>query len=645
MCGIAGIIDPKRGTPRKTLEQIVTRMTDRLVHRGPDDSGTHVDEKTGVALGFRRLSIQDLSPAGAQPMSSASGRYVTIYNGEIYNFRELRRDLERAGVRKWRGHSDTEVMLAMIERHGFEETLTQLDGMFAIALYDREKGKVYLARDRMGEKPLYYGWSGSSFVFASELKALTVCPGWSGEVDRDALNAYMRLAYVPGSHSIYRGIRKLAPGHLLDIDIENLTPPVQPAADTFWNARSEAEAARRAPFEGSDDEAVGQLETLLTHSIGRRLISDVPLGVFLSGGIDSSTVAALAQKVSSAPIKTFTIGFEDKRFDESEQAAAVAGHLGTDHTELTAEADAPLRLVERMPEVYDEPFADVSQLPTMLLAELTRQHVTVALSGDGGDELFVGYPRYEAANKHWSEKRGALACTVGRLGMIAGIVPKAALNAVSMGRRPWRLGDKVYRLSADGLASTPEAVYEAFMSRWRTASRPCPEPDIGYYADPSRHPRFAEPIDRMSYADAVSYLPDDLLVKVDRATMAVGLEGRAPLLDHEIVRFAWSLPLGMKLKNGEMKRPLRGLLDRYVPKQLFDKPKQGFEPPLGDWLRGPLREWAEALLTEKALRDGDFLDPSPVRAVWREHLDGVRDWRFELWNVLMFQAWRQAWRV
>jgi asparagine synthase (glutamine-hydrolysing) len=645
MCGIAGIIDPKRGTPQETLEQIVTRMTDRLVHRGPDDSGTHVDEKTGVSLGFRRLSIQDLSPAGAQPMSSASGRYVTVYNGEIYNFRELRRELERDGVRQWRGHSDTEVMLAMVERHGFEETLAQLDGMFAIALYDREKGKLYLARDRMGEKPLYYGWSGSSFVFASELKALTVCPGWSGEVDRDALNAYMRFAYVPGSHSIYRGIRKLAPGHLLNIDLENLTPSVQPAADTFWNARSEAEAARRSPFEGSDEEAADQLGTLLTHSIGRRLISDVPLGVFLSGGIDSSTVAAIAQKISSAPIKTFTIGFEDKRFDESEQAAAVAGHLGTDHTELTAEADAPLRLVERMPQVYDEPFADVSQLPTMLLAELTRQHVTVALTGDGGDELFVGYPRYKAANKHWLEKRGVLARTWGRLGMIAGIVPNVALNAVSVGRRPWRLGDKMYRLSEDGLAGTPEETYEAFMSRWRTASRPCPEPDIGYYADPSQHPRFAEPIDRMSYADAVSYLPDDLLVKVDRATMAVGLEGRAPLLDHEIVRFAWSLPLGMKLKDGEMKRPLRCLLDRHVPKQLFDKPKQGFEPPLGDWLRGPLREWAEALLTEKALRDGDFLDPSPVRAVWREHLDGVRDWRFELWNVLMFQAWRQAWRV
>lgn len=645
MCGIVGLIDPKRAYSKEEFEAVISAMTNRLVHRGPDDVGQDCDAAAGIALGFRRLAIQDVSPAGAQPMLSASGRYIVVYNGEIYNFRELRRDLERSGVKKWRGGSDTEVVLALIERNGFEATLDLLDGMFALAVYDRKQRKLYLARDRMGEKPLFYGWVGGLFGFASELKALTVCPDWSGAIDRDSVNAYMRYAYVPGPNSIYKGIRKLLPGHSLCIDLETMTLGAAPAADAFWNARAEAEAARRTPFAGTEEEAAEQLETLLTHSVGRRLISDVPLGVFLSGGVDSSTIAAIAQHVSSGPIKTFTIGFDDARFDESEQAAAIASHLGTDHTQLMASADGPLRLVERMPEVYDEPFADVSQLPTYLLAEMTRKHVTVALSGDGGDELFLGYPRYSAANDQWSAKHGGLARVSGRAGMIAGLLPKEMMNSVTAGRRPWRLGDKLYRMSIDNSAATPEEVYEAFVSRWRIASRPCPDPTIGYYADPSRHPQFTDPFDRMSYADAVSYLPDDLLVKIDRATMAVGLEGRSPLLDPAIVRFAWSLPHTFKVAESETKRPLRRVLERYVPRALFDKPKRGFEPPLGEWLRGPLREWAEALLSESALGDGDYIDPAPVRDAWREHLDGVRDWRFELWNVLMFQAWRQAWRV
>jgi len=643
MCGIVGLIDPKREGQVGVLDLTVRAMAERLIHRGPDDSGFNVDQATSVALGFRRLAIQDLSPAGRQPMDSASGRYIAVYNGEIYNFRELRRDLERDGVRGWRGTSDTEVMLAMIERHGFEAALAHFDGMFAIALLDRERRRFHLARDRMGEKPLYYGWIGGQFGFASELKALTICPGWSGTVDREALNAYMRYSYVPGLHSIYAGIRKLPPGHVLNIDLKNLTAGSLPASDAYWNARAEAEAARRAPFDGDDAAVADRLETLLTHSVGRRLISDVPLGVFLSGGIDSSTIAALAQKVSSAPIKTFTIGFEEERYNEAEQAAAVAAHLGTEHVELTASAEMQIGLVERMPQIYDEPFADVSQLPTLLLAELTRKHVTVALSGDGGDELFVGYPRYGAAQERWQEKRGGLACLAGRAGLIAGALPNAFINGLSIGRRPWRLGDKLYRLSEDGSAATTEAVYEAFVSRWRTAARPCPDPSIGYYANPAEFPRLPQPLDRMAHADAVSYLPDDLLVKVDRATMAVGLEARAPLLDHEVVRFAWSLPISSKVRGSETKYPLRQLLARYVPPHIFDKPKQGFEPPLGGWLRGPLRDWAENLLSDDALRDGGFLDPSPVRAVWREHIAEVRDWRFELWNVLMFQAWRQAW--
>lgn len=645
MCGISGLIDPKRETPQAELERLAIRMADTLHHRGPDDDGSFADINSGLALSFRRLAIQDLSPAGAQPMESPGGRFVAVFNGEIYNFRELRRDLEREGVRNWNGHSDTEVLLSLVERIGVEAALGRLDGMFAMAIYDKERRRLHLARDRMGEKPLYYGWAGGTFAFGSELKAIAACPDWRGEIDPAALHAYMRYAYIPAPLTIYRGVRKLPPGHLLTVDPESLTVGALPAADTYWNARAIIEEAHRDPFVGSDEEAAEQLDMLLTHSVGRRLISDVPLGVFLSGGIDSSVIASIAQKVSSNPIKTFTIGFDDERFDESEQAAAVAGHLGTEHVELRATTDAPLRLVERMSRVYDEPFADVSQLPTLLLSELTRQHVTVALSGDGGDELFLGYPRYAAAAEQWGKRRGLLACTVGRAGMVSAAFPKGLLNRASFGKRPWRLGDKAYRMAEDSAAATPEGVYEAFVSRWRTAERPTPNPASGYYFEPVRHPRLPEPLDRMSYADAVTYLPDDLLVKVDRATMAVGLEGRAPLLDHEIVRFAWRIPASMKLKDGIAKRPLRNVLSEYVPSAIFDKPKQGFEPPLGNWLRGPLRDWAESLLDEASLAEGGFIDSAPVRDLWREHLSGVRDWRFELWNVLMFQAWRQAWRV
>ena len=645
MCGITGVIDPKRETAPNILTRNITAMSDRLLHRGPDASDVFVDADKGVAFGFRRLAIQDLSPTGMQPMTSPDGRFLCIYNGEIYNFRELKRDLEGRGAIKWRGSSDTEVMLALIERDGVEAALEKLDGMFAVALFDRKKGVVHLIRDRMGEKPLYYGWSGNLFVFASELKALTACPGWRGTIEQDAVDAYMRYAYIPAPHTIYRGIRKLPPGHMITLDLENVTAGALPASDAYWNARAEVEVAARERFDGSEDEMADELEKLLTHSVGRRLISDVPLGVFLSGGIDSSTVTAVAQSVSSNPIKTFTIGFDDARFDESKSAARIAQHLGTEHVELPASANAPLNLVERMPDVYDEPFADVSQLPTLLLSELTRKHVTVALSGDGGDELFIGYPRYLSAESKWHSKRGVLACTAGRAGMVSGLLAPRAINRLSLGRRPWRLGDKLYRYTMDTNAATPESVYEAFVSRWRTAAQPCAEPAIGFFRQPSGFAQLSDPVERMSYADAVSYLPDDLLVKIDRATMAVGLEGRAPLLDHAIVRFAWRLPRLMRENGSVTKRPLRAVLRRYVPEELFDKPKQGFEPPLGDWLRGPLREWAENLLSQKAMADTPYFDPAPVQAVWKEHKAGVRDWRFELWNVLMFQAWRQAWRV
>lgn len=645
MCGITGFVDPKRDGNRATLERAVSAMAETLHHRGPDDSGCFADEKLGLALGFRRLAIQDLSPAGAQPMSSASSRYIAVFNGEIYNFRDLRLELERDGVGNWKGHSDTEVLLALVERRGIEDALGRLDGMFAIAVYDKQRRRLHLARDRMGEKPLYYGWAGGVFAFGSELKAIAERSGWRREIEPAALHAYMRYSYVPAPLTIYRGIRKLLPGHLLSVDLERMSDGMLPPANVYWNARAIIEAAQRNRFSGDEQEAVECLDKLLTHSISRRLIADVPLGVFLSGGIDSSTVAAIAQKNSSNAISTFTIGFDDVRYDESKQAAAIAGHLGTEHIELRAKSDSPLRLVERMPSVYDEPFADVSQLPTLLLSELTRRHVTVALSGDGGDELFLGYPRYTSAAKRWTKSKGLFECMLGRMRKVSAFLPQSDLNKLSVGRRPWRLGDKAYRMAMDTAAVTPEDVYEAYVSRWRTAGRPTPEPTYGYYFEHERHPDLVEALDKMSFADAVTYLPDDLLVKIDRATMAVGLEGRAPLLDHEVVRFAWSLPSSMKVKHGVAKCPLRGVLARYVPGEFFNKPKQGFEPPLGDWLRGPLRDWADDLLEEQKLGDDGIIDPSPVQDVWREHLEGVRDWRFELWNILMFQAWRKVWRV
>ena len=637
MCGIAGFVDPKRGRSREELIRIAADMAANLIHRGPDAAGAEAFAETGLAFGFRRLSIQDLSVKGAQPMHSASGRYTIVFNGEVYNFRELRQGLEGAG---WRGGSDTEVMLAAIEQHGIEAALPRFDGMFAFALYDHVERRLHLVRDRMGEKPLYYGWSGGCFIFGSELKALAAHREWHAVLDEAAAAAFMRYAYVPGPYSIYRDIRKLPPGHRLDLSLGDMGVGDTTAPIPYWSAREiAADAWRRPDAAGSDDEAAEQLENLLARSVERRLVADVPLGVFLSGGIDSSAVAALAQEVSATPVRTFTIGFEEVRLDESNESAAVADHLGTDHTTLMAGPDAVLDLVHRIPDIWDEPFADVSQLPTLLLAELTRAHVTVALSGDGGDELFAGYPRYvSAARRH---QVGASPAT-----WIGGRAPTGLLRALAAaGGRAARIGDRLARRTEDLGARTAEHVYEAHVSRWRAVETPLPSPRIGYYADPGLWPEGGEAIDRMMYADSQSYLPDDLLVKIDRATMAVGLEGRAPMLDHEVVAFAWAQPPERKLRNGISKWLLRQVLHRYVPAELVDRPKQGFEPPLGDWLRGPLRDWAEALLSPEALPSDGLLARRPIRRAWAEHQAGRRDWRFELWNVLMFQAWRAAWRV
>lgn len=647
MCGIVGFVDaPPRRTPEE-LAAVVQRMARRLAHRGPDDEGALVDAPVGLALGFRRLAIQDLSANGNQPMTSANGRYVIVYNGETYNFRELKEDLQRAGYRSWRGSSDTEVLLAAISRIGVAGLLDRCDGMFAFVLWDRQARRLHLARDRMGEKPLYYGWAGSTLVFGSELKALVEHPSWVGEIDRTAVSAFMRYSYVPAPMSIYAGIAKLPAGHWISFDLGRLVPGVLPAPRPYWDARAVAERAAAEPFAGDLDDAADVLDRLLTRSVSRRMVADVPLGAFLSGGIDSSTVVALMQKVANRPVKTFTIGFGDSRYDESEAARAVARHIGTDHTELHAEADAPLEAVSRLARIYDEPFADKSQLPTILLTALTRKHVTTALSGDGGDELFGGYPRYRVAAHTWSKLSKLSAVSRGAARWARTHMPFGLLNTLSsIGGKPGRLGDKLLRLMSDATDCSAEQVMARAHSRWRVVDPPVEPYDGGYFSDPEAWPELAEVEARLMYADAVTFLPDDILVKMDRASMVVALEARAPLLSREVIEFAWSLPTALRTgaAAGEGKRVLRRLASRYVPHELIERPKQGFEPPLADWLRGPLRDWADALLQPDALAADGLLRPEPVLAAWREHCSGQRDRNGDLWPALMLQAWREEWR-
>jgi asparagine synthase (glutamine-hydrolysing) len=645
MCGIVGFVDAAPSRAAEELTAIVQRMARPLIHRGPDDEGALVDPALGLAFGFRRLAIQDLSRNGNQPMTSVNRRYVIVYNGEIYNFREMKEDLQRAGFRAWRGSSDTEVLLAAIQRIGVAGMLDRCDGMFAFALWDRQARRLHLARDRMGEKPLYYGWSESTLMFASELKALVEHPAWVGDIDPAAVSAFMRYSYVPSPLSIYRGIAKLPAGHWVTFDLGNLQPGVLPPPRPFWDSKAVAERSASEPFEGDLDAAADRLNGLLARSVERRMVADVPLGAFLSGGIDSSSVVALMQSVANRPVMTFTVGFGDPRYDESAQARAIARHLGTDHTDIRVDADAPLKTIESLPRIYDEPFADKSQLPTVLLAALTRNHVTTALSGDGGDELFGGYPRYPVSARQWARIARLSAFSRGLARWASEYLPLRAINALSaLGGRPGRLGDKLYRILADASNDAPEKVLERAHARWRTLDAPVAPYAGGYFMDRASWPDLRDVEARLMYADAATFLPDDILVKIDRASMAVSLEARAPLLSREIVEFAWSLPTGFRVANGESKRVLRRLASRYIPHELLDRPKQGFEPPLADWLRGPLRDWADDLLQPNALAADGLLRPEPILAAWREHRAGRRDRNGDLWNVLMYQAWRAEWR-
>ncbi len=653
MCGLSGCLVAS-GYP-EDLRRSVTAMTQPLRHRGPDDEGLWIDAQAGIGLGHRRLSIIDLSREGHQPMVSASDRYVIALNGEIYNFRELRRQLDapappagsvESPIRQhWRGHSDTEVLLAAIERWGLDGTLRKVVGMFAFALWDRAESTLHLARDRLGEKPLYYGWQGNSFLFGSELKALKAHPDFRAPIDRDALTLFLRHGYVPAPYSIHAGIHKLTPGTHLSVS-RNLrdAKPRQ-----YWSAREEVERAQQSAFRGGEGEALERLEELIRQSLAGQMVADVPLGAFLSGGIDSSIVVSLMQQISPRPVRTFSIGFLEQGFDEANHARAVARHLGTEHTELYARPEDARAVIPRLPALYDEPFADSSQIPTFLLSTLAREHVTVTLSGDGGDELFGGYNRYSWVDRIWRGTGWAprsLRVAVGKVLMKRS--PDAwnrafaiMLPVIPAASRFPDAGQKLHKLALSLSANSPEEIYLNLASQWMQPEKIVlqgREP-VTAASDFAGWARLGDITHRMMYADLVSYLPDDILVKIDRAAMGASLETRVPLLDHRLVEFAWRLPLAMKIRHGQGKWILRRLLRKFVPEELTTRPKMGFGVPIGDWLRGPLRQWADALLDESRLRREGYFNPAPILRKWSEHLSGKRDWQYHLWNVLMFQAW------
>ncbi len=650
MCGLTGFWETSGRRTEADLCRTVQGMAGTLHHRGPDDGGEWADARAGVALGFRRLAIVDLSPAGHQPMTSASERYVIAFNGEVYNFAALRRELAAQNAAPaFRGGSDTEVMLAAIEAWGLEAAVKRFVGMFAFALWDRQERALHLVRDRLGIKPLYYGWAGDTLLFGSELKALRAHPAFRPEIDRDVLTLLLRHSYIPAPYSIYKGVRKLPPGTILSL---RGAGDAQPAP--YWSARDAAAAGLADPFTGSDSEAADGLDALLREAVGLRMVADVPLGAFLSGGVDSSAVVALMQAQSGRPVQTFSIGFRESGFDEAPFAREVAAHLGTDHTELYVSPEDAQAVIPALPAMYDEPFADPSQIPTFLVSQLARRHVTVSLSGDGGDELFAGYNRYFAGRGLW-DRVGWMPPALRRAaaGALTSVPPRTT-DALARQMNPLLppalrhggLSSKVAKTADILRAGCPDAMYETLVSHWTDPAAMVLGADGGEPPTAlTGEDRWEGPADltqRMMYRDLVSYLPDDILAKVDRASMAVSLEARVPLLDHRVVEWAWRLPLPLLVRGGQGKWLLRQVLYRYVPREMIERPKMGFGVPIDAWLRGPLRAWAESLLDERRLRDEGFFDPALIRARWAEHLSGRRNWQGPLWDVLMFQAWREA---
>lgn len=640
MCGIAGLLEPSPLRSDDERGAILRAMADTMWFRGPDGSGEWTDPETGVGFSHRRLSILDLSEHGAQPMESADGRYVITYNGEIYNHEELAADLRSGGVRL-RGHSDTEILLETVARYGLRHALERVDGMFAIGLWDRRDRVLSLARDRMGEKPLYYGrLGGGEVVFGSTLDAVSAHPKVERRVDRQSLALFLRHKYVPGPRSIYLGISKLEPGTLLEVR------PGEPLGEPepYWSYLDVV--SRGATFDGSPGEAADELDRLLRRSISRRMVADVPVGAFLSGGIDSSTVVAIAQQESSQPVRTFTIGSSDRDYDESSDAAAVASHLGCDHTELIVTDEDALAMVDRLGAIWDEPFADSSQVPTTLVSELARNDVTVALSGDGGDELFVGYNRYVWVPSIWKALSKVPVGPRRPLAAAMASVPPAwldrAAGVLPENRRPRMLGLKVAKVAGVADAADPEDVYHRLVSHWQDPSQLMPgviEPPT-VHTDATQWPRTDNIVEHMAAIDAVTYLPDDVLTKVDRATMSVSLESRVPLLDRSILEFAAGLPADIKLHDGESKWPLREVLRRYVPADFLDRPKSGFGVPIEGWLRGPLKGWAEEHLFGATSRE--HFEQAPIRKAWQQFLAGRRNSSYELWDVIMFSVWAES---
>jgi asparagine synthase (glutamine-hydrolysing) len=647
MCGLTGFLDLRR-PPVEALEATLAPMLESLHHRGPDDEGTWCDAETGIALGLRRLSIIDLSPSGHQPMRSASGRLVMVFNGELYNFRELRTRLAAEGCR-FRGTSDTEVVLEAIEAWGLRPAIDRFNGMFAFAVWDRSTRTLHLGRDRFGEKPLYYGWLGDSFAFGSEIKTFRAHPEFRPDIDRDALSLFMRHKYVPAPYSIHRGIRKLPPGTVLSVCSPGRGETPVPIA--YWTLRDAVGRAALTPFAGDDAEAADELEALLGDAVGLRMYADVPMGAFLSGGIDSSTIVALMQARAGTPIRTFTIASTEPGYDEAADARAVARHLGTDHTEIAVTPEDARAVIPELPRTFDEPFADSSQIPTLLVSRLAVDSVTVALSGDGGDEVFGGYNRYFWAPKIWERVHGVppvlrRAAARGLNGLRPGAIDRLAglLGSLAPAEAGRRAGEKAQKLAGVLGEDSLQGMYLGLVSHWRDPARlvsGAVEPPTPL-TDPSGVPTFDDPVDRMMYLDAMTYLPDDILAKVDRASMAASLEARVPFLDHRVVEFAWSLPRRMKVDGGRGKLVLRRVLRRHVPDQLVERPKTGFGVPIGEWLRGPLRPWAEDLLDPTRMRREGFLDADIVRRTWQQHVSGRRNQQYLLWDVLMFQAWLEA---
>lgn len=651
MCGLTGLFAPGANHHGAKLEMLADHAATALVHRGPDDGDAWADEAAGIAFGHRRLSIIDLSPTGRQPMVSAEGRFVIAYNGEIYNFRDLRNELEGAGA-GFRGHSDTEVLLAAISHWGLIPALERANGMFAFALWDREERVLHLVRDRLGQKPLYYGWAGKAFVFGSELKALRRFPGFNATIDNDALTLLLRHSAIPAPHAIYHDCWKLLPGTILSIAPEQVAGRSLPKPEPYWSATDAAKAGAADPLDLSDTDAVEELDSLLRKAVDACLVADVDLGAFLSGGIDSSTVVAMMQAQSNKPVKTFSIGFTEANYNEAVAARTVAEHLGTDHTELYITPADAQAVIPKLPQIYDEPFADSSQIPTYLVSQLARQQVKVSLSGDGGDEIFGGYNRYAWAN---NLKRGIDLTPQSLRRMtrhcLAGVAPRhwdtafAAIAPLLPRRlRHTQVGDKLHKLAEIIDAPNREEMYWRLVSQWKRPGQVIPgatEPATRL-SDIASWPDLPDFTRQVMLLDALVYLPDDILVKLDRAAMAVSLESRVPFLDHRVFEFAWRLPLHQKVRKSTGKWILREVLARYVPRRLFERPKMGFGVPVGAWLRGDLREWAEDLLSEDRLKRGGLFQTEVVRDLWAQHLRGERNLQHQLWPLLMFEAWHAA---